>query len=185
MSKPLGYRTPNQLWFCPACFESCGEQGVPFYAENFVPADRRDCVGCLALIWPQPEPIPVPCVFCDIVSGKAPAEWVLQPDYWPDAVAFLSNQPLAENHTLIVPKIHVPHFASSPEVARVVAGRAAELMQFTNRPMTYLSMQGKDAGQEIMHFHLHLIPREAGDGLRIVSRSRGGKKNDARGARDN
>lgn len=113
------------------------------------------------------------CPFCDIIAGRAPADWILMPDYWPDAVAFLSNRPVAEGHTLVVPKLHVRDFASDPEVTAIVARRAAELVRFTSRPMAYLSLQGEEAGQEVMHLHLHLIPREAGDGLRILSR-RGG-----------
>lgn len=113
------------------------------------------------------------CPFCDIIAGRAEADWVLMPDYWPDAVAFLSNRPVAEGHTLIVPKVHVRDFASDADTTATVARRAAELMGFTQRPMAYLSLQGKEAGQEVMHFHLHLIPREAGDGLRILSRKNG------------
>jgi histidine triad (HIT) family protein len=97
------------------------------------------------------------------------------PDHWPDATAFLSNRPLVEGHTLIVPKVHVQDFASDPDVSAAVVKRAAELMRWTPRPMVMLSLRGKEAGQEVMHFHLHLIPREAGDGLRIVSRSKGGR----------
>ena len=122
---------------------------------------------------------PEPCVFCDIVAGRSPADWVLAPDYWPDAVAFLSNRPLAKDHTLIVPKVHVRDFAFDPDVSAGVMRRAAELVQFSPRPMVLLSLRGQEAGQEIMHFHLHLVPREKGDGLRIVSRSRGGKKSGA------
>lgn len=120
--------------------------------------------------------IPEPCIFCDIVAGRSPAEWVIAPDHWDDAVAFLSKRPVAEMHTLIAPKLHVPDFASNPDISAAVMRRAAELMQWTPRPMAVLSLRGKDAGQEIMHFHLHLIPREAGDGLRVISRKGGGRK---------
>lgn len=121
----------------------------------------------------------MPCTFCDILAGRSPVDWVLAPDHWPDAVAFRSNRPLAEDHMLIVPKVHVRDFASDPEISAGVMRRAAELMRFSSRPMALLSLRGQDAGQEIMHFHLHLVPREKGDGLRIVCRSGGGKKSGA------
>lgn len=118
-----------------------------------------------------------PCVFCAIVAGDSPADWVVQPDYWPDTVAFRPLKPLAEGHTLIVPKTHVSDFAQRPDISATTMQRAAELMQFSPRPMVLLTLRGQEAGQEVLHLHLHLIPKMQGDGLRIVSRT--GKKETA------
>jgi histidine triad (HIT) family protein len=51
------------------------------------------------------------CVFCDIVSGKLPAEIVWRSD---DAVAFLDSRPLFPGHVLLVPATHVATLADLP-----------------------------------------------------------------------
>ncbi|MCP9209647.1 HIT family protein [Streptomyces sp. NEAU-Y11] len=113
------------------------------------------CGSCETIIWPEP------CTFCEIVAGQRAAEWVLMPNYWPDAVAFLSKNPLTENHTLVVPKVHVRDFAANPDVSATVMKRASELMQFSPRPMVLFSLRGKEAGQRVAHLHLNLVPWSA------------------------
>jgi histidine triad (HIT) family protein len=107
------------------------------------------------------------CPFCEIVAGRAPAEWILAPDYWPDAVAFVPLNPVTEGHALIVPKTHVPDFAADPDVFAATSRRAAELMRWTPRPMNVITSRGREATQSVFHLHLHLVPRAANDGLAL------------------
>ncbi|MGW1938990.1 HIT family protein [Streptomyces goshikiensis] len=107
------------------------------------------------------------CPFCEIIAGRAPAEWILTPDTWPDAVAFQPLNPIVEGHTLIVPKTHVPDFAADPEVSAATMRRAAELMRWTPRPMNVITSRGREATQSVFHLHLHLVPRADNDGLAL------------------
>lgn len=119
------------------------------------------------------------CPFCDIIAGRAQADWVLTPDTWPDAVAFIPLNPVTEGHCLIVPKTHVPDFATDPEVFAATARRAAELMRRTHRPMNVITSRGRAATQSVFHLHLHLVPREENDGLALPwysGKSRKGNK---------
>lgn len=174
--KPIAYQTTDGDWLCPTCwYDAATVSATPYYREQFADPVRTVCRDC-------EEPLVVPktskaesCVFCDIVAGREPAQWVLQPDTWPDAVAFMPLNPVVEGHTLIVPKVHVRDFAEDPDVFAATARRAAELMRFTPRAMDVLTTRGEEAGQEIMHLHLHLIPREEGDGIRLLTRKKGGK----------
>ena len=52
----------------------------------------------------------VSCIFCRIVAGEIPAEIVASDD---GGVAFLDLQPLADGHTLIVPRVHAPASSST------------------------------------------------------------------------
>jgi histidine triad (HIT) family protein len=116
------------------------------------------------------------CVFCRIVTGHAPAEWVVDPDYWPDVVAFTPLNPVTEGHVLVVPKVHVPDFAADPEVYAAVSRRAAQLMQWSPRPMNVITSRGAEATQSVFHLHVHLVPRAKDDGLALPWYSgRGGK----------
>lgn len=169
--QPVAYRHPRtDEWLCPPCGAVPVGSWTPLSRSELhrlAPSgERRFCAHCGQAVWPEP------CAFCEIIEGSAAAEWVLRPDHWPDAVAFLAARPLAKGHCLLVSKRHVHDFAEDPEVTAAVARRAAQLMRFTVRPMELLSLRGREAGQEVPHLHLHLVPRKAGDGLRIVTRAR-------------
>lgn len=105
-----------------------------------------------------------PCVFCEIVAGRAPATMVLE---WSDAIAFRPLNPVNEGHALVVPRVHVPHFAADPDVAAATMRRAAELMRWTPRPMNVITSRGREATQSVFHLHLHLVPRTESDGLAL------------------
>ena len=77
------------------------------------------------------------CVFCDIVAGEAGAFVVASS---PTAVAFLDIAPLSRGHSLVVPTRHVVDLLEG----------GAEVLH---------------AGQEVGHFHVHLVPRWRDDGV--------------------
>lgn len=128
------------------------------------------CRGC------EDQILPAPCVFCEIIAGRAPVEWILQPDTWNDAVAFVPLNPVAEGHCLVVPKRHVKDFAADPDTFADTARRAAELMRWTDRPMNVITSRGEEATQSVFHLHLHLVPRKQDDGLALPWYSGKGKK---------
>lgn len=144
----------------PTCARSESERGLPVYIQDM--PSVAWCHMCKELILP-----PKPCIFCDIVAGRAKAEWILHPDTWHDAVAFVPLNPVTEGHCLVVPKVHVKDFAASPEVFASTAKRAGELMQWTQRPMNIITSRGKEATQSVFHLHLHLVPRAEDDGLAL------------------
>lgn len=107
------------------------------------------------------------CIFCKIIKGDVPARVIKQNDR---ALAFLDAFPLAAGHALVVPKTHYAKvqdmtgedssavFALAHEIVGKVesaAGTSASLLAVHN---------GKDAGQEVPHVHVHVIPRRPGDG---------------------
>jgi histidine triad (HIT) family protein len=116
------------------------------------------------------------CVFCRIVLGKEPVQWVADPDYWIDTVAFVPLNPVTKGHVLVVPKEHTPDFASDPEIFAKTARRAGELMRWTPRPMNVITSRGREATQSVFHLHLHLVPRAENDGLALPWYSGKGEK---------
>jgi histidine triad (HIT) family protein len=103
-----------------------------------------------------------PCPFCEIVAGRAPATYVHE---WSDVIAIVPLNPVVDGHTLVIPKRHVRDFATDPEVSADAMLHAAQLMRWTDRPMNLITSRGREATQSVMHLHLHLVPRAAGDGL--------------------
>ena len=105
------------------------------------------------------------CIFCAIAEGRAPAEFLVQEE---DALAFLDIHPQSPGHTLIVPRRHIGSlFECTPEDGAVLmrlAVRLAHVLRKTLQPdgLRLLSNSGRAAGQDVMHLHLHLIPRWRG-----------------------
>ena len=85
------------------------------------------------------------------------------------ARAFLTNIPITPGHTLVVPMRHVQKMEelTSEERAAIFA-LAAEVKDalratFAAEGFNHAWNEGPVAGQSIPHFHLHIIPRKAGD----------------------
>ncbi|WP_214408515.1 HIT family protein [Sphaerisporangium fuscum] len=109
------------------------------------------------------------CTFCKIAVGQAPGHRVLHDKA---TVAFLDIAPAAPGHTLVVPRTHARDIWDLPEeeharVARMVH-RVARLLKTALAPdgLTITHASGAAAGQDVFHFHTHVIPRWSGDGLR-------------------
>ena len=107
------------------------------------------------------------CIFCRIVDGEIPSRAVYEDE---DSFAFLDVNPLAEGHTLVVPKVHDPRIGRLPDgVATAVFATMSELAPAIERAvdadaMTVAVNDGPAAGQEVPHVHGHLVPRFEGDG---------------------
>ncbi|MEY9904909.1 histidine triad (HIT) family protein [Catenulispora sp. MAP12-49] len=111
------------------------------------------------------------CVFCEIVAGRAPAYRVLEDDH---AVAFLNIRPAAPGHTLVVPRVHVVDMWDISDDAHThvasMARRVALLLKDVFEPdgVNLRVNSGAAAGQDVFHFHTHVIPRRHADGLRLT-----------------
>jgi histidine triad (HIT) family protein len=108
------------------------------------------------------------CIFCGIVAGRAPAEVVAQGDR---ALAFMDINPATDGHTLVVPRTHAEDIWDlEPEDGRAVwtlAQEVAAAIRAGLEPdgLTLFQANGKAGWQDVFHFHLHLVPRWADDGL--------------------
>ncbi len=110
------------------------------------------------------------CVFCKIVAGTIPSFRVFE-----DAatLAFLDINPVNPGHTLVIPRNHAPSLMASDErdlaAVMATARRVAAAIERTLSPhgMNLLQANGPGAAQSVLHFHLHVIPRVAGDELKM------------------
>ncbi len=107
-------------------------------------------------------------VFARIVAGEIPCQSVFENEH---VLAFLDIRPLADGHTLVIPKQEVAHLDQlAPDVAaelgRALALVARKVVQATGAAgYNVLLNNGRVAGQEVEHVHFHIIPRREGDGL--------------------
>jgi histidine triad (HIT) family protein len=101
------------------------------------------------------------CIFCRIIGG---AEMVSVIHETEDVIAFLDIQPLHRGHVLVVPKAHYKNLFYVPEdlAARTFATAQRLLPGIRKatgcRAVNLFSPNGADGGQDVFHFHLHLIP---------------------------
>jgi histidine triad (HIT) family protein len=114
------------------------------------------------------EKIDFNCIFCAIAAKRAPAAIVYESA---DAMAFLDIHPVVEGHLLVIPKKHSRNlFDLDDESGRAVmhasrvAARALRAA-FNADGLTVLQSNERAGGQDVFHFHAHLAPRFAGDGL--------------------
>lgn len=114
-----------------------------------------------------------PCIFCEIVAGRAPAARIYEDDA---VLVFLDLFPAAAGHTLVIPKLHYENLfeAEEPSLLAVTraARRGAHALRNAMAPdgLTVVQLNGAAAGQTVFHYHVHLIPRHHGDVLKVHGR---------------
>jgi histidine triad (HIT) family protein len=107
------------------------------------------------------------CLFCGIVAGTVPAQVVLADDV---AVAFLDVRPVFKGHVLLMPREHYETLAGLP--ADLVGPIFSRVRRISAVMPGALGSQGSFVGinntvsQSVPHFHVHVVPRTKGDGLR-------------------
>lgn len=111
------------------------------------------------------------CIFCEIAAGRASASIVHADDL---VTAYLDINPVTPGHLLVVPNGHYVLLSDLPdglpEHMLRVGLRLADALRSSGLPCEGINLfvaDGEAAGQEVLHHHLHVIPRWAGDGYEI------------------
>ena len=111
------------------------------------------------------------CTICRIVAGELPSAPVLES---PEVVAFMDLRQPQPGHVLVVPRTHHARLAELPaNVACAMTQAALRVTAAIYRALAPAGVNltladGRAAGQEIMHVHLHVRPRAPGDGVLTV-----------------
>jgi histidine triad (HIT) family protein len=107
------------------------------------------------------------CIFCKIIAGEIPAKVIMQNE---KAMALLDAFPLAAGHTLVIPK---SHYAKVQQMSEQDAMAVFEIIWKISDAVetgsqvtasTIAIHNGSEAGQEVPHVHVHIVPRKKGDG---------------------
>ena len=108
------------------------------------------------------------CIFCKIVRKQAPASIIYEDE---TVMAFLDIRPLNIGHTLIIPKKHYVDIFDIPEnllsqVHKVAKQASIAVKKAANADgISIIQQNGKAAGQDIFHLHVHVVPRFEGQKL--------------------
>ena len=104
-------------------------------------------------------------IFCRIIKGEIPSTKIYEDD---DVLAILDISQTTKGHTLVIPKAHCDNFLSCPaaimhkvmDVAQRIG--QTEMSILGAKGVNILTNVGEPAGQSVMHFHVHVIPRYLG-----------------------
>ena len=106
------------------------------------------------------------CIFCKIIQGEIPCFKVYEDN---DCLAFADINPIAEGHTLVIPKTHAENlWEITGESLAAVHKASKKVIQGIKDALdpdgvAALQLNGRGVNQTVMHYHLHLIPRLKGN----------------------
>jgi histidine triad (HIT) family protein len=110
------------------------------------------------------------CLFCKIAAGEISATRVREDER---TIAFMDINPATRGHLLVIPREHsadlleigADDLTACLTAAQELAARVKERLRADG--VNLLNSCGRDAWQTVFHFHVHVIPRYAGDPLRL------------------
>jgi histidine triad (HIT) family protein len=111
------------------------------------------------------------CIFCRIVSGQIPATRVYEDE---TVLAFMDIGQVNPGHVLVTVKRHVENLYALDDTQGAAVQRAAAAIAralrdaFAPQGLSVYQANGAAAGQTVFHYHVHLVPRHAGDGMALT-----------------
>jgi histidine triad (HIT) family protein len=115
------------------------------------------------------------CPFCSIASGKETASIVYEDA---NVLAFMDLNPASIGHMLIIPRVHWENIYDVPEKTLAemfaVVKRVSVAVKKTvgANGIKVIQLNGRAAGQMVMHIHIHVIPVISGAGATVGHHSR-------------
>jgi len=104
------------------------------------------------------------CIFCKIITGDISAKILKETS---NSISFLDAFPLAKGHVLVIPKNHHQKIQDMSDDENTDLFSLVHLMVSKVDSMTGATLvaihNGKEAGQEVPHVHVHLVPRSITD----------------------
>lgn len=107
-------------------------------------------------------------IFEKIIAGKIPANKIYEDK---QTLAFLDADPINPGHTLVIPKEPYENIYEIPEaefvaVMKTVRKLAPKIKNAVHADGININNNNdRAAGQEVFHYHVHIIPRFEGDGF--------------------
>src|SRR4030067_1139408 len=102
------------------------------------------------------------CVFCKKAGGEIPCRKVYEDD---EVLAFHDINPAAPVHFMLIPKLHLASLTEAEDAHASLLGRMLLLAprlareQGLENGFRTVINTGKGGGQEVFHFHIHIIGR--------------------------
>lgn len=114
------------------------------------------------------------CIFCKVIKGELPSKKIYEDDNF---IAILDTTPIAEGHTLLIPKKHFRNLLDLPstmgtELLDAIKKVSLDLIKEYKADGINVGVNNEEsAGQVVFHTHVHLLPRKKGDGIKIMQKN--------------
>jgi len=111
------------------------------------------------------------CVFCKIVAGQIPSTRVFEDEH---TLAFMDLGQVNPGHVLVAVKKHAANLLELDDLQAAAVARASTRVArairdaFGPAGLSVYQANGKVAGQTVFHYHVHLLPRHAADGMELT-----------------
>lgn len=105
------------------------------------------------------------CIFCKIAAGEIPSKTVYEDEMFR---VIMDLGAASKGHALILPKNHYANLLElDEETAKCVLPLAGKISKAMMKSLgcdgiNLVQNNGAEAGQTVMHFHMHMIPRYKG-----------------------
>lgn len=100
------------------------------------------------------------CIFCKIIQGEIPSYTIYEDEI---VKAFLDISPISNGHTLIIPKKHFENLYDTDletlKHIEMVSIKLGKKLKESLNCVGITRLQNNEYGQEVKHYHMHLIPR--------------------------
>lgn len=111
------------------------------------------------------------CIFCKIINGDIPSYTIYEDEI---VKVLLDANPIANGHSLVIPKKHFTNIndislETLTHIQKVVKELYPKYKEKLNCDGITLC-QNNEYGQEVKHYHLHIIPRYENDGIEFISK---------------
>lgn len=110
------------------------------------------------------------CIFCKILKNEIPSSTVYEDENFR---AIMDIGPIAKGHVILLAKEHVANLLEADDellsAAFLTAKKVANAVKKTVGcdGINILQNNGKAAGQTVFHLHIHVIPRNYNDGIKL------------------
>lgn len=114
------------------------------------------------------------CIFCKIINQEIPNFKIYEDEF---TYAFLDINGASIGHTLVVPKKHVTNIFDCDKDTLIHLSNTIKTVstilktKLNISDLNIVNNSGELAGQTVMHFHIHLIPRYENDDANVSFKS--------------
>lgn len=111
------------------------------------------------------------CIFCKIAKNEIPANKIYENDNF---FSVFDANPRVKGHSLVISKRHFKNLLDMPstlgtELLDCIKKTAIKLVEENMAEgFNVLNNNMEVAGQVVKHFHVHILPRKKGDGIKMI-----------------
>ncbi len=112
------------------------------------------------------------CLFCKIIKGEIPSKTIYEDEI---IKVMMDINPISDGHLLVLPKNHNTDILDLDgdtllHIDRVITEKLIPTLKEKLNCAGITICQNNGLGQEIKHFHVHLIPRYENDNIKMTNK---------------